>query len=178
MRKITTRRCGRPIRIMTNSHNEKRLPQLAAPTVISPLPSCHSEPSTALSIGFGRVRATATPASAAIASIANVFRLSGKQSWQVAPRRLGAADNWRPLRSSVLCPANAERYFAAVVGSSDLVFESIADDEFVGITTEIPAMKKRSAPPARGRINPKLRSTTQPFNVPIGMSFSSGVDSS
>ena len=82
----------------------------------------------------------------------------------------------RSDRSSVLCQANAGRYFAAVVGSSDLVFESIADDEFVGITTEIPAMKKRSAPPARGRINPKLRSTTQPFNVPIGMSFSSGVD--
>ena len=43
---------------------------------------CHSEPSTALSIDFGRVRATATPASAAIASIANAFRLSaGKKSW-------------------------------------------------------------------------------------------------
>ena len=74
-------------------------------------------------------------------------------------------------RSSVLCPANAGRYFAAVAGSSDIVLESIADDEFVGITTEIPAMKKRSAPPARGRINPKLRS--QAFNkAPIGMSFS------
>ena len=37
---------------------------------------------------------------------------------------------------------NAGRYFAAVAGSSDLVLESIADDEFVGITTEIPEMKK------------------------------------
>jgi hypothetical protein len=60
--------------------------------------------------------------------------------------------SWRPLRSSVLCPANAERYFAAVVGSSDLVFESIADDEFVGITTEIPAMKKKIRP-ASARAN-------------------------
>jgi len=40
---------------------------------------------------------------------------------------------------------NAGRYFAAVAGSSDLVFESIADDEFVGITTEIPEMKKASS---------------------------------
>jgi len=73
---------------------------------------------------------------------------------------------------------NAGRYFAAVAGSSDLVLESIADDEFVGISTEIPEMKKRSAPPARGRINPKPRSATQDqaFNVPMGMSFSSGVE--
>jgi hypothetical protein len=73
---------------------------------------------------------------------------------------------------------NAGRYFAAVAGSSDLVLESIADDEFVGISTEIPEMKKRSAPPARGRINPRRSATQdQAFNVPIGMSFSSGVES-
>jgi len=38
------------------------------------------------------------------------------------------------------------------VGSSDLVSESIADDEFVGITTEIPAMKKKIRP-ASARAN-------------------------
>jgi hypothetical protein len=41
---------------------------------------------------------------------------------------------------------NAGRYFAAVASSSDLVLESIADDEFVGITTEIPEMKKEIRP--------------------------------
>jgi hypothetical protein len=32
------------------------------------------------------------------------------------------------------------------VGGSDLVLESIANDEFVGMTTEIPAMKKKIRP--------------------------------
>ena len=41
---------------------------------------CHSEPSTALSIGFGRVMATAPPASAAITNvITSTFRLSGEK---------------------------------------------------------------------------------------------------
>jgi hypothetical protein len=36
-------------------------------------------------------------------------------------------------RLSVLCPANAGRYFAAVAGNSDLVFKLVADDELVGV---------------------------------------------
>jgi hypothetical protein len=52
---------------------------------------CHSEPSTALSIGFGRVRATAPQTSAAITNVvASTFRLSGKKVMAVASRRLGA----------------------------------------------------------------------------------------
>src|SRR6476646_5942556 len=63
---------------------------------------CHSEPSTALSIDFERVRATATPASAAIASIASAFRLTGEKVMAVAPRRLRAGQqgslSWLPVR--------------------------------------------------------------------------------
>src|SRR4029077_14363941 len=54
--------------------------------------------------------------------------------------------SWRPLGRSVLCPANAGRYFAAVAGSSDIVLESIADDEFVRINAEIPEMKENIRP--------------------------------
>ena len=46
---------------------------------------CHSEPSTALSIDFGRVMAIAPPASAAITNvIASTFTLSGKKVMAVA----------------------------------------------------------------------------------------------
>ena len=51
---------------------------------------CHSEPSTALSIDFGRVRATATPASAAIASYCERLQAQREKVMAVAPRRLGA----------------------------------------------------------------------------------------
>jgi hypothetical protein len=77
----------------------------------------------------------------------------------VLAARLASPSTGRPFRpggasdrSSVLCPANAGRYFAAVAGSSDLVLESIADDEFVGISTEIPEMKKKIRP-ASARAN-------------------------
>ena len=72
---------------------------------------------------------------------------------------------------------NAGRYFAAVAGSSDLVLESIADDEFVGITTEIPEMKKKIRPASARPNKPEAATQDQAFNVPIGMSFSSGVES-
>jgi hypothetical protein len=53
---------------------------------------CHSEPSTALSIDFGRVMATAPPVNAAITNvIASTFSLSRKKVMAIAPRRLGAA---------------------------------------------------------------------------------------
>ena len=56
---------------------------------------CHSEPSTALSIGFGRVRATATPASAATASIASASgsreKSHGRCSASFACRTIGPA---------------------------------------------------------------------------------------
>jgi len=40
---------------------------------------CHSEPSTALSIDFGRAMATTPPASAITNVIASAFRLNGKK---------------------------------------------------------------------------------------------------
>jgi hypothetical protein len=52
---------------------------------------CHSEPITALSIDFGRVRATAPPANAAITTvIASTFSLGRKKLMAIAPLRLGA----------------------------------------------------------------------------------------
>ena len=49
-------------------------------------------------------------------------------------------------RISVLWPANPGRYFAAVGGSSDLVLELIADDEFGRVNPKIPEMKENIRP--------------------------------
>jgi hypothetical protein len=52
---------------------------------------CHLEPSTALSIDFGRVMATAPPVNAAITNaIASTFGLNRKKVMAIAPRHLGA----------------------------------------------------------------------------------------
>ena len=49
-------------------------------------------------------------------------------------------------RLSVLCPANAGRYFAAVAGGPDFILKLVADNEVGGVNPKIPEMKENIRP--------------------------------
>ena len=49
-------------------------------------------------------------------------------------------------RLSVLCPANAGRYFAAVAGSPDFILKLVADNEVGRVNPKIPEMKENIRP--------------------------------
>jgi hypothetical protein len=49
-------------------------------------------------------------------------------------------------RPSVLCPANAGRYFAAVAGGPDFILKLVADNEVGRVNPKIPEMKENIRP--------------------------------
>jgi len=49
-------------------------------------------------------------------------------------------------RLSVLCPANAGRYFAAVAGGPDFILKLVADNEVGRVNPKIPEMKENIRP--------------------------------
>src|SRR6476659_11452994 len=49
-------------------------------------------------------------------------------------------------RSSILCPANAGRYFAAVAGGPDFILKLVADNEVGRVNPKIPEMKENIRP--------------------------------